>query len=73
MKFKFSHHAQYRMYLREISTLDVKDIINYPDFTEFQNNGKMLKVKYISDKGKVAVVYRMRGNEFIIITVYYED
>lgn len=73
MKFEFSHHAQYRMYIREISTLDIKDIINYPDFTEFQNNGKILKVKYISGKGKVAVVYRMRGNEFIIITVYYED
>jgi hypothetical protein len=61
------------MYIREISTFNIKDIINYPDFTEIQNNGKILKVKYIQNKGKVAVVYRRVGSEFIIITVYYED
>ena len=73
MKFIFTHHAQYRMYIREISTLDIKDIINRPDFTEIQNNGKILKVKYIANKGRVAVVYRQTGREFIIITIYYEN
>ena len=73
MKFVFTDHAQYRMYIREISTLDIKDIINRPDFTEIQNNGKILKVKNLTDKGRVAVVYRQIGSEFIIITVYYEN
>ena len=73
MKFKFTNHAQYRMHTREISTIDIKDIIDNPDFTEIQNNGKILKVKYIPNKGKTAVVYKQIGSEFIIITIYYED
>ena len=73
MKFKFTNHAKYRMDTRGLSTLDIKDIINHPDFTEVQNNGKILKVKYILNKGEIAVVYRLLGNEFIVITVYYEN
>ena len=73
MKFIFSYHAQYRMNIREISALDIKDTINYTDFTEIQNNGKILKIKNIAEKGRVAVVYRAVGNKFIIITAYYEN
>ena len=73
MKFVFTYHAQYRMYVRAISTLDIKNIINHPDFIKIQNNGKILKVKSIPKKGKVAVVYKMTGNKFLIITIYYEN
>ena len=72
MKFIFTYHAQYRMDIRNISVDNIKDIIRYPDFSKLEENGKILKVKYIAGKGKVAVVYIVRGSLFNIITIYYE-
>src|SRR3989344_2778845 len=69
MKFRFTHHAQYRMYKREISTLDIKDIINRPDFSRVEDDDTIVVVKNIADKGKIGVVYRKIRNGYLILTI----
>ncbi|OHA87384.1 MAG: hypothetical protein A3A96_04470 [Candidatus Zambryskibacteria bacterium RIFCSPLOWO2_01_FULL_39_39] len=71
MKFRFTHHAQYRMYKREISTLDIKDIINRPDFSRVEDDDTIVAIKDISSKGRVGVVYRMVKSGYLILTIYY--
>ena len=44
MKFRFKYYAQYRMYKREISTIDIKDIINKPDFQELKKMIQILRI-----------------------------
>ena len=71
MKFKFTDHAQYRMYKREISTLDIKDIINHPDFSRIEDDDTIVAIKNISNKGKIGVVYKKIKSKYLILTIYY--
>ncbi len=72
MKFRFTYHAQYRMYKREISTIDIKDIINKPDFSRIEEDDTIVCIKNIQNKSRIGVVYRKLKNEYyLILTIYY--
>ncbi len=69
MKLKFTDHAQYRLYKRNFSTEQMKQTILFPDFTRV-SYGKIVSSKRFSNGG-LGVVYVMRGNTYIIITVFF--
>ncbi len=70
MKFKFTHHAQYRIRERNISIEHVKDVINRPDYSGSVLNGNIQSRKKFGKK-TLEVVYFKDKNEFVIITAYY--
>lgn len=72
MKFKFTHHAQYRIEKRGISTLDIRNVIQNPDYSRVEQNGIIMCLKSIKRKGKITVVYRELKNQYLIVTAYHE-
>jgi hypothetical protein len=74
MKFRFTHHAQYRLYTRIYSIQDIKHTILKPDFENRLQDGKIVSNK-VSNKacnGKILrVVYVYEQNTYIILSFYY--
>ena len=72
MKIIFTHHAKYRLMERSIYVNDIKQTIKYPDQCQIGSNGKILARKNINGK-ILEAVYKIRGNSYIVITIYYEN
>lgn len=69
MEIKFTNHAQYRYHTRTFSIEQMKQTILYPDFTRYDNNGKIVSEKRFGNS-IVRVVYSRYKKLFIIISVY---
>jgi hypothetical protein len=72
VKFKFTHHSQYRIEKRGISVLDIKSIIQNPDYSRMEQNGIIVCLKSVGEKDKITVIYKKVNNQYLIITAYYE-
>ncbi|MES2213465.1 MAG: DUF4258 domain-containing protein [Patescibacteria group bacterium] len=72
MKFSFTHHAQFRIMERGISTDNIKKVLQNPDMQRKDVYGMMIANKKIGAKF-LEVVYKTKGSEYIIITAYYEN
>ena len=72
MKFRFSHHAQFRIFIeRGISAADIKSVINRPD-TLSHFEGGVVKARKNLDRGLLCVVYsKDRSGTHVIITAYF--
>jgi hypothetical protein len=68
VKLKFVYHSQYRLYQREISTEDIKNIIRNPDIQQPSFNGRIKATKKLRDT-IISVVYVRTKKEYLIITV----
>ncbi|MBI4155803.1 MAG: DUF4258 domain-containing protein [Candidatus Zambryskibacteria bacterium] len=72
MKLQFTDHAQYRIfYERNISAEQIKMVISGPDSSEKIQND-LIKSKKLLDKRTLIVVYSREGNEYLIITAYFQ-
>jgi hypothetical protein len=72
VKFKFTNHAQYRIEKRGIRTLDIKSVIQCPDYSRTEQNGIIVCIKDVKGKDKITVVYKKLKTQYLIITAYYE-
>ena len=72
MKLQFTDHAQYRIFFeRNISAEQIKQVISKPDSSEKIQND-LIKSKKLMDKQTLTVVYSKKGNEFLVITAYFQ-
>jgi len=67
MKTRLSTHAQVRMMERGIDIDKIKKVINNPDKTSLEFNGRVKVVKNVDGK-PITVVYSKDKNVFVIIT-----
>lgn len=72
MKFSFTHHAQFRIHERGISSEAIKQTIKHPDKQKIDEHGMMVARKKVSGR-VLEVVYRRKKTEYVIITAYYEN
>lgn len=69
---EISRHARNNMRLYNISEIDIRNTIDYPDVSGREGN-KVVAVKKFSDKYSgypLKVVYEKIENEIIVITAY---
>lgn len=72
VKFRFTHHAEYRMFMeRGISADDIKKVIQNPESVVSLPNGAIKCFRKI-EKGVLVVVYSRDKNIFVIITAYFK-
>ena len=73
MKFKFTHHANQRIFNeRNISAADIRMIIQNPDGVRYEKGG-LVKCAKLLDKGELVVVYsKGRRDTYVIITAYFK-
>lgn len=72
MKFRFTHHAQYRLFMeRNISADEIKAVIREPDESRFLPNGAVKCSKQL-EKNTLVVVYAKERGEYVIITAYFK-
>ena len=72
MKFKFTYHASYRMFLqRNISADEIRSVILHPE-GKFTTDQGLTKVTKQVVNGTLRVVYYIsKKKEYIIISAYY--
>lgn len=67
MKIRISTHAQIRSMERGIDVDEIKKVINAPDSSENQFEGRVKATKIIDDRS-ITVIYTKDKNVFVIIT-----
>lgn len=72
MKFRFTHHANYRVFMeRGISAGDIKLAVREPDAVQTLPDGSVKCSRYL-DKGVLVVVYSKHKDVYTIITAYFK-
>ncbi|OHA20401.1 MAG: hypothetical protein A2849_01330 [Candidatus Taylorbacteria bacterium RIFCSPHIGHO2_01_FULL_51_15] len=72
MKFRFTHHAEYRVFIeRNISAEAIKETIRTPDTVTALPDG-VIKCSKKLEAGMLTVVYCKDKNTYIIITAYFK-
>ncbi len=70
MKIIFTNHAKQRMYERNIKFEQIKDSINFPDYTIRKGNKTEIYKKF--EEKTLKVVYIEEGNFIKIITLIWK-
>ncbi|MFH0804554.1 MAG: DUF4258 domain-containing protein [Candidatus Zambryskibacteria bacterium] len=70
MNIVFTNHSKYRIDERKISVVDVRKTIKNPDSKKASEYGMMVVTKHFGRKS-LEVVYKIKGNDFVVITAYY--
>jgi 3-phosphoglycerate kinase len=70
MKFRFTYHAQYRLYIKTYSIEEIKRTILKPDFESRLSDGKIVSDKTCNGR-VLRVVYIQDQNTSVIVSFYY--
>jgi hypothetical protein len=68
MRLIYTLHARSRMLERGISEEDVEFVLSNPDFVDEGRDGALIASRKINGKS-VKIIYNLKGNNTIIITV----
>jgi hypothetical protein len=72
IKIVFTNHAKYRLNERGISVLDVRKAIREPDSKKSEQYD-MIVIKKRFGRKVLEVVCKLKRNECLVITAYYEN
>jgi len=70
MNIIFTNHAKYRINERKISVILVRQVVKNPDKKKLDEYGMIVVTKQFGKKS-LEVVYKIQGNNIIVITAYY--
>jgi hypothetical protein len=70
MNVIFTNHSKYRINERKISIINVRQAVKSPDSKKIDEYGMIVVTKQFG-KRSLEVVYKIQGNNIIVITAYY--
>ena len=70
MNIIFTNHAKYRINERKVSIVNVRQTVKNPDSKKIDEYGMMVVTKRFGRKS-LEVVYKVQGNNIVVITAYY--